>query len=216
MESYNTQRAEAGLVMTHAQDAPALPFSTFFGESVHLLERMLAGLARIDGKPRLIMKLDGTLVACCEEARQLLHSGDELRIERGIVNVTERAYRAQFERLLKVELGEVETLILPHAHHSGHWIIRAVRSDENMICLALQEASEDYWATLPDLSTVFGLTPSEAAVVDDLYNGLSAHDISEKRRISIHTVRAHLRRCYDKLHITSREQLWHRLRPYQI
>lgn len=216
MEGYSSQGVEAGLVLTEDRDLPALPFSALYGESIPILERMLESWAQIDGKPRLIVKPDGALVACSDEARHLLRSGGELRIERGIVMVAERAFRPSFERLLQVAPGEIETVLIPCGHHEGHWILRAVRSDSDMICLALQRASEDYWASLPDLGCVFGLTPSEAGVVDDLYNGLSPNDIADKRGISIHTVRAHLRRCYDKLHITSREQLWHRLRPYQI
>lgn len=216
MEGYTSQGVEPELAFTEERDLPVLPFSALIGDSIPILERMLESWAQLDGKPRLIVKSDGALVACSEEARHLLRAGGELKIERGIVMVTERAVRPAFERLLQVKPGDVETVLIPCGYHEGHWILRAVRADSDLVCLVLHRATEDYWANLPDLGSVFGLTPSEAGVVDDLYNGLSPNDIAGKRGISIHTVRAHLRRCYDKLHITSREQLWHRLRPYQI
>jgi DNA-binding CsgD family transcriptional regulator len=32
----------------------------------------------------------------------------------------------------------------------------------------------------------------------------------------VHTVRAHLRHCYDKLGVSYREALWQRLAPYRL
>jgi len=69
---------------------------------------------------------------------------------------------------------------------------------------------------LPDLEEVFHLTKAEAAIVYDLFRGQTPQQIAEDHRNSIHTVRAHIRRCYDKLAITCREELWRKLNAYRL
>ena len=89
-------------------------------------------------------------------------------------------------------------------------------SGHDMLFVTLQAATADHMANLPDLCEAFGFTRSEAQIVRDLFSGMTPQAIAEEQGISIHTVRAHVRRCYDKLQITSREELWHRLSAYQI
>ena len=215
MVEYRSQSCEPELMLNGEQNFLALPVISLPGDSVQLLEQMMKSWTTLDGKSRLVLKKDGTLVLCSEGARDLLQAGQDLKIEQGIVSVVQHAFRYPFDQLLMVKEGDVETLLLPSSDE-GHWILRAVSCGPDLICIILHLATKHYWAKLPDLRYVFGLTPSEAGIVDDLYNGLSHQEVADKRDISIFTVRAHLKRCYAKLQISTKEQLWNRLRPYQL
>jgi DNA-binding CsgD family transcriptional regulator len=48
-----------------------------------------------------------------------------------------------------------------------------------------------------------------------LLHGHSAETISKQQKLSINTVRTHIRHAYEKLDITCREALWRRLAPYR-
>lgn len=172
--------------------------------------------SQIDGKARMILDRDGHLLACSEGARQIIESCDCVRIERGVIVAAQERFRKSFDDLLTTGKGRVGSLLVPCSDGDGHWIVRAAESGDGHIFVTLQCANRQYSAQLADLEAAFGLTPCEARVVEGLYHGRSPQEIADEQEISIHTVRAHIRRCYDKMHISCREQLWHRLGAYQI
>lgn len=216
MEGHESQGAGPKFSSEEEYNLLSFPFSTFLRDTIPVLELTLDSWTRLDRKIRLIVKEDGKLVACCDVGRELLRSGEVIRIERGKVVIADCKCQSQFEAILSGPDDSVATLLVSRRGIEGHWILRAIKSGREMVCVTLQEATDNAPTALPDLRSTFGLTHSEACIVGDLYDGLSPHEIAEKRGNSIHTVRAHLRRSYDKLHITSREQLWHRLRSYQL
>lgn len=188
-----------------------------FGEhSEQGSERALDCWSKLDRRGRLILQRDGRLIACSDLARRVIDDRDCLRLEHGFVAPVDGRYRSGFDKLLMVNAMGLETLLYPCIRSGGHWILRATASEDRRVFVSLHQAAPDHYAELVDLREAFGLTRSEAEVADALYNGLSAQDVAERLAISIHTVRAHLRRCYDKMHINSREQFWHRVSAYQL
>ncbi|MEZ5748609.1 MAG: helix-turn-helix transcriptional regulator [Caenibius sp.] len=180
------------------------------------LDLTLTCWSRLDGKPRLIIKRDGSLVACSEDVPGLVRQHECFRLHQGRIMVIEERGRALFARLAENPDSPAATMLLRRADGEGHWIVRVVGSGHDMLFVTLQAATADHMANLPDLCEAFGFTRSEAQIVRDLFSGMTPQAIAEEQGISIHTVRAHVRRCYDKLQITSREELWHRLSAYQI
>ena len=164
----------------------------------------------------MVIKRDGQLIACSEIARFAIDKRECLRLEHGYVVPVDSRYRGAFEKLLMVDSQSVQTLLHPCFQTGGHWIMRATASEDRRVFVTLQHATSQHRSTLADLHEAFGLTPSEADIAIALYNGLSAQEVADQQDISIHTVRAHLRRCYDKMQINSREQLWHRLSAYHL
>jgi DNA-binding CsgD family transcriptional regulator len=61
------------------------------------------------------------------------------------------------------------------------------------------------------LQALFALTPSEAQIVVDLMQGLAPQTIAQNRRNSIHTIRAHIRQCHQKIGVNNREELLSRI-----
>ena len=120
------------------------------------------------------------------------------------------------QKLLKTEVGIVETVAIPKTSGDGHYVISAVGISSTAVAIAIQEADDNFVAVFADLEGVFGLTPCEVLVVVRLVRGFCAQRIADDLDVSVHTVRAHLRHCYEKLGVSSREQLWQRLAPYRL
>lgn len=199
-----------------APEAVALTFSHVLDQSVVVVERTLSCWAKLDGRPRLIIKRNGSLVASSESARRILRNSECLKLKRGRIEIAHDRDGSKFAQILSATASEATTLLLRNGEQHEHLIVRTISLEADLLCISLQLASSDHYIRLPDLGVAFRLTQSEARIVEDLYNGMSPQEIAEQNDISIHTVRAHLRRCYDKLNITSREQLWHRLSAYQM
>lgn len=180
------------------------------------LEEILSCWTRLDGKPRLMIKRDGSLVACSQDVPELIRQHEFFYLDRGKIRVTNDKAKAAFARLFEHPHKSAETFLLPRAGGEGHWIVRASGSGNDVLFIMLQEATFDHVADLPDLGEAFGFTKAESQIVRDMYRGSTPQAIADNYGISIHTVRAHVRRCYDKLQITCREALWHRLSAYQI
>ena len=69
------------------------------------------------------------------------------------------------------------------------------------------------WA---DFGRVFGLTRSETEIVKGLVGGASAEELSDNLKISIETVRTHIKRTYAKMNINNREQMFALLMQFRL
>ncbi|WP_292106882.1 helix-turn-helix transcriptional regulator [Brevundimonas sp.] len=84
------------------------------------------------------------------------------------------------------------------------------------VALTFQPAdlSERYvWA---DFAPYFDITRSEAAIVKRLIGGQTPLAVAEALNVSIETVRTHIRRIYNKLGVSSREQLFATIALFRI
>lgn len=199
-----------------AEPCAELPFDLPDSESFAGHAASLTCWSRLDGRSRLIVRRDGSLVASSEDVPELIRQHECFSLENGKLRIIHERVRKAFTQIVEDSNDGAGTLLLPRAGGDGHWIVRFVCGADDLLFITLQAATPDYTAGLPDLCEAFGFTPSEAQIVRDLYDGLAPQSIAQEHKISIHTVRAHIRRCYDKLQITSREELWHKLSAYQI
>lgn len=180
------------------------------------LSDLLDGFCLLDGRARMLVRRDGSYIAGSSGMADVFKSGDCLHLRNGIVCVSQPEDGDGLPDLLEVRSPEVRTLAVPCIKIEGHLIIRATSLSKNLVCMSLQRATEMVEPELADLEEVFNLTKAEAAIVYDLFRGHTPQQIALDHRNSIHTVRAHIRRCYDKLAITCREELWRKLNAYRL
>lgn len=102
----------------------------------------------------------------------------------------------------------------------GRWLIRAepIAPPEAprafLLSLLPMDAADRYlWA---DLAAATGLTVSEARVAKMLVDGLRIDDVSERLNISVQTARTHIRRCYLKLGVSSREEMFSTILAFRL
>lgn len=179
-------------------------------------EPLLSCWQAIDGRIRLIISRDGKLLAASQGASRLFAQNDALASTGCFSFACTPSYDKQLKKLLKAKVGVVETLAIPKTSGEGHYVISAVGISVAAVAIAIQEADENFVPVFADLEGVFGLTHCEVLVVVRLMRGYCAQSIADDLDVSVHTVRAHLRHCYDKLGVSSREELWKRLAPYRL
>ena len=81
-------------------------------------------------------------------------------------------------------------------------------ADGDLIALTIYPSDPEERYVWADFAPHFDLTRSEAVVVKRLVAGQPASIVAEELGLSIETVRTHIRRIYNKLEISSREQLF--------
>lgn len=181
-----------------------------------VLKAMLNCLERLDERVRIVLKRDGSVLASgsgldawFERSQCLALHGDRLK-------ATTRDGQIKLDRLFRVPETEIQTVILERKQSDGHCIIRGAGLCTETLAVTIQLADDHFEPQLADLRDAFGLTPSELLIVEMLQLGHGANEIGKGLGISVHTVRAHLRHCYDKLGVSSREELWQKLAPYRL
>ena len=180
----------------------------------------LTAWSLLDEKARMVVDREGKLLACCDTARQLLGSDEILELNQGFIRPKNREFILEFEKLLMSPTGGIRNLMIPHEAKNdtdeGYWIIRATDRDPSTVFLLFKDGSFTIEPRFLDIGSLFGLTPSEDRLVRDLSKGLSLGQIADKRGVSKHTLRAHLRHTYEKLDLNGREQFWRLLMAFQI
>lgn len=184
--------------------------------TVPAMELILGSVSRQDHRGRIVLNRKGALIAACDLGHHILKTGSCLVLSNGIVTPKSQKSFVTWNLLLAAQGGDLHSIAIPCHLSDGHLLLRAGALDANHVLMTLTPANASVEPELPDLHDVFHLTPSESAIVHDLYLGLSPHEIAENNDNSIHTIRAHIRRCYDKLGVTSREQLWRKLNAYRL
>ena len=114
---------------------------------------------------------------------------------------------------------EVATLVVPRGNGDGHLLFQARRlhhEGAGSVALCVHQTGTGFEARYADFSRAFGLTSTEYLVVQQLMSGLNAVAIADNVGGSIATVRTHIRNIYHKMDVSSREMLFHRVRPFRI
>lgn len=179
-------------------------------------EPLLSCWEALDGRVRLIVSRDGKLIAASEGARSLFSGNECLFVTSTSTLTYNGSSKAEFKKLFGAAPGKVETIILAKHGNDGHFVISSTGISADTVAVAVRDADGEFTSLFAGLEEVFGLTPSEVLVVGMLMHGHAARQIADELEISVYTVRAHLRHCYDKLQVSSREELWQRLAPYRV
>jgi DNA-binding CsgD family transcriptional regulator len=171
------------------------------------LGRVLDCLARLDGKARVIVDRRGTVKAGSANTLGAADRGDlPLRFDGG-----GSAAMGTVARLLAVRGEETELAVMEVAPGGQTVVVRAAAIDAEHVCLVLATHGQHGSLRVAELQKLFGLTASEAGIVKDLMEGCAPQAIAARRRNSIHTIRAHIRQCHQKIGVKTREELFSRV-----
>lgn len=179
-------------------------------------EPLLSCWEALDGRVRLILSRHGQLIAQSKGAERFFDQGECLLFDSNLNLACAASLDKPVRRILAVAVGEVETLVLPKRSGGGHYIISATGIASGALALAMRDAGGAFATVFANLEEAFGLTHCEDLVIEKLMRGHVPQQIADELAISVHTVRAHLRHCYDKIQVSSREELWQRLAPYRL
>ena len=82
--------------------------------------------------------------------------------------------------------------------------------------LSLRRTDEHRPGSAVGLAKAFGLTASEEGVLRLLFQGATAQEAADRLKVSVETVRTHVRHLYQKVGVNSREALLTQVRPFMM
>lgn len=174
----------------------------------------------MDGQARLGLTAERVLLWADKMARATIAAGDGLRLCGLRLEPSDHLARGRFSELLAVEEGDIRSLCLSRGRRGGHLLMRASRLVDatglQLIGVSFRSTGPDFEPIWADFSEIYGLTASENRIVRQLLGGRSAERIAAALGVSIDTVRTHIRHAYEKMEISSREDLWRRAAPYRL
>lgn len=174
---------------------------------------------QIDPTPRLIVDPSLWLVWRNLAAEQLLLDCPDLDARDGQLSADDRASNLALTDLVTNASDDMTTCTVPCMDGDGHLLFHARRlsvHDRTRIALCIKRTGSSHRSSYADFSQAFALTASEFQIVKLLVAGQTADAIAVRSGSSIGTVRSHIRSVYNKLDVSSREMMFHRLQPFRI
>lgn len=176
--------------------------------------------SELDGNARMLVTSERIFLCGEARAEALLAEEQELRIRNMRVETVDPAELKKLEELMTVAKGETKTVCIGSRRNANHLMLRAtVLADVGgmpILGIAFHRTGACFTSDWPDFTHLFGLTDAENRVIRMLLNGIGAERIAAEQKLSINTVRTHITHAYEKLGISSREQLWARLASYRL
>lgn len=108
---------------------------------------------------------------------------------------------------------------MPRADGDGRVIFRAQRLEgtpSSIIIVTFFGSGSDFQPAYDELDRIFRLTNAQHGVLMDLLSGHDVESIARLRKVSVETVRTHVRVIYSKIGVKSREALFHKLQPFRL
>lgn len=180
------------------------------------LDTLLSCWEVLDERARLIVRRDGMLLGASPGAAAFLAREHCFGMKGEFVEVKSDSVRKSLKSLMRVSIGDSETIVMQRTEDGEHYVLSATGVFPDVVAIMITNAGRQFSPVFADLEEALGLTPSEVNVVEMLMEGQTPQRIAEKLEISVHTVRAHVRHCYDKLGISSREELWQKIAPLRL
>ena len=170
-----------------------------------------------DAVPRLIVS-DGLTVRWSNGAAlRLIERAGGFEIRGGKLLVKESGWSEDFKSFVRSSDARISTSCVRGAE-GEHSLCTAMRlggaAGERLTGLTLRSTAQTPPLASAALQAAFRLTGAERRIVEQLFLGGTAEEVGTRLRVSIGTVRVHIRHVYDKLQVTSREAMFSKLAPF--
>jgi DNA-binding CsgD family transcriptional regulator len=173
--------------------------------------------ARRDTRALLVVDDDLNICWRNDAAVELLGRAPTVTICDGLLVPCGMRAKATFRSFVRASSERLSTLCL-QANDTDHMLCTAISlvdgEKPRKTGISLRLTSDAVSVGAVTLEAAFSLTPSERTVVQTLLAGHTAEQIGSQLRLSVGTIRMHIRHIYDKLGVSSREAMFHKLIPF--
>lgn len=151
----------------------------------------------------------------------MFEAGEPFLLSGSRLQVADKAQAASFQSFI----ADLESKTEPgawiyRADHEASLLIRGdavrVQGQAPAVGLMIYATGAQARYVWGDFGRLLGLTSAETGVVKRLVGGETVDIIAENLIVSVETIRTHIRRIYNKLNISSREQLIFLINPFQV
>jgi len=199
------------------------PFAASLGEVEGLVgtstEALLLAWIDADVQPRLICDPALTLIWSNVAAANALATGPVLQLKQGVLAMSDRADQALLGSFV-AESNDVLTTCAFSSGTGGYLLLRARRiartSGLERIGISFVQCTRNFSVRYADIEHVFKLTPAEYRVLMKMTDGLTADAIARSSKLSVETVRSHIRQLYIKIDVVSREALFEKIGAFRL
>lgn len=132
------------------------------------------------------------------------------------IQLAQRERQKDFERFLSITVPDVQSWVLELVGEGCALVFRCRTVGEKRYRLLTIFHPDTPPTSMPDVGSLFGLTPSETRILEGILDGRRADELAEQLVVSIETVRTHIRRCYNKMGVNSREQMIAKVSDYRV
>lgn len=181
--------------------------------------RYMIAWANLEWSARMIITRHRKVLWGNDAALRLMQDGGDLRVGSGALVLADTAQMETFSAFIRRATVETSSWCYLRPAPDDPILFRAQllpdKSTEEVIGLTFHAAGADFPMEWADFSPAFNLTPGEHRVVLRLLEGDDADSAADFLRLSIETVRTHIRHVYAKLGVGSREQLFRAVAPFR-
>ena len=179
-----------------------------------ILEKIDRGVVLLDALGRVV---DANSIA-----RQVLTHGNGLLLRNGRFTFADAAIEGRFEQLLK-SAGKVNgapRVVAASVKRPGAATCRVLvspimvedgQAHSAAFIVVIFAPAEQRAITHEVLLEIYGLTRAQADVARQLYAGLSVEETAAELKLSLNTVRTHLKQIFSKCSVQSQAELLHTL-----
>ena len=161
-----------------------------------------------------------TLLWANDAAHEMLAEGTHITLDEDTVILRIDGLRAMVEQAIRARNDE-SLFLIEHSEAIGSDLLvrleRLPDADDKAyfgLQLIRHAPIPGGWSEM--LAAHFQLTPKQSQVLVRMISGESGEDIAKALGISVETVRTHVRDVYAKLRVSSREELFVRVRPFYL
>jgi DNA-binding CsgD family transcriptional regulator len=183
------------------------------------VDHIVAGWIDLDERARIVVDANLTAHWMSSRARSLMDDNRSVVHRNGRLLPRDRRVEGQLRTFVERATSVVSAQCISDGDTGDQVVLTATRLPspwEHLVGVTLQRADYEVTVRLADLEQAFGLTPTEARVAHHLFCGHTAEETAHHLRVSLDTVRTHIKRAYAKLGVSSREHFFHKLTPLVI
>lgn len=170
--------------------------------------------------PRLLVDRNLRILWANNAAASLLDAGDGVRERGGFLTTGKQGWDSELRGAVGRATSAVSAWSIPVNDGEEDQFVLQVRKVSDMepaaYGISFYGTGEGLRAAYLPLDRIFQLTAAEHRTLLDLLDGHEAIAIARFRKLSVETVRSHIRHIYMKLNVRTREAMFHKLRGYQV
>lgn len=178
----------------------------------------VAQWAGADPRRRFIVTRSLDVVWASSSAQRFLDEATVLHRSGAAIRLTDHGLQCALNDLVTNADGGFTTwhLSLPGGQGEMLFVARRIAPDSELVGLWIQDTSIGFQPQWADFAGAFSLTPAEYRVALLLLDGNSVERSAALLSLKQATVRSHVKRLYQKLEVTSKEEMFRRMAGFRI
>jgi DNA-binding CsgD family transcriptional regulator len=183
------------------------------------MDQILAGWLCGESRARIVVDRELSAHWVSDSAEALMQSERSVLHRNGRIVPKDPRLEGELRTFVATATGEVSTHCFANRDTGDQIVLAARRLPHpwsHLVGITLRHAGDHATIRLADLRQPFGLTATEARVAEYLLCGCTAEETALRLKVSLETVRTHIKRAYGKLGVRSRERFFHKLAPFVI